>query len=109
MTEFATQTTTDGAAHLMLDGPMTIYNAAEIKNQLVHGLEAAPILQLDLSHVTEIDTAGFQLLIMAKREALRRKSEMRIVAHSPAVQDVIEFFNMAAFFGDPLVIPARQE
>jgi anti-sigma B factor antagonist len=109
MTEFATQTTTDGAAHLILDGAMTIYNAAEIKSQLLGGLNAAPILELDLSHVTEMDTAGFQLLVMAKRESLRIDRNLRIVGHSPPVQEVIEFFNMAAFFGDPLVIPARQE
>ena len=109
MTEFATQTTTDGAAHLILDGAMTIYNAGEIKEQLLAGLNAAPILELDLSHVNEMDTAGFQLLVMIKRESQRINRTVRIVAHSPAVQDVIEFFNMAAFFGDPLVIPAGQQ
>lgn len=107
MTEFATQTTTEGAAHLILDGPMTIYNVADIKQQLLSGLHTATVLQLDLSHVSEIDTAGFQVLVMAKREAQRLQRELRIVAHSPAVQDVIEFFNMGAFFGDPLLIPAR--
>lgn len=109
MTEFATQTTTDGAAHLILDGAMTIYNAMDIKNQLIGALNTAPILELDLSHVGEMDTAGFQLLVLAKRESLRIGRTLRIVGHSPAVQEVIEFFNMAAFFGDPLVIPARQE
>jgi anti-sigma B factor antagonist len=109
MTEFATQTTTDGAAHLILDGAMTIYNASEIKSQLLAGLNTASILELDLSHVNEMDTAGFQLLVMIKRESQRINRTVRIVAHSPAVQDVIEFFNMAAFFGDPLVIPASQQ
>jgi hypothetical protein len=32
---------------------------------------------------------------------------LRIVGHSPAVLEGIEFFNMVAFFGDPLVIPAN--
>jgi anti-sigma B factor antagonist len=109
MTEFATQTTTDGAAHLILDGAMTIYNAAEIKSQLVAALNTATVIELDLAHVIEMDTAGFQLLVMAKRESLRLGRTLRIVGHGPAVQEVIEFFNMAAFFGDPLVIPARQE
>lgn len=107
MTEFASQATTEGAVKLMLDGAMTIYNAAEIKERLITSLRAAAVLQLDLSNVSEIDTAGFQLLVLAKREAQRLKHDLRIVAHSPAVQDVIEFFNMAGFFGDPLVIPAR--
>ena len=106
MTEFATQTTTDGAAHLILDGPMTIYNAMEIKGQLMDGLRAAPILELDLSHVSEVDTAGIQLLILVKRESQRLAHDLRIVAHSPAVREVIDFYNMDAFFGDPMVIPA---
>ncbi len=106
VTEFATQTTTDGAVHLMLDGPMTIYNAGEIKAQLLTGLQTAAILELDLSHVGEMDTAGFQLLVMAKRESQRQGHTLRIIAHSPAVRDVIDFYNMDAFFGDPMVIPA---
>jgi anti-anti-sigma factor len=106
MTEFATQTTTDGAVHLILDGPMTIYNAGEIKTRLLNGLQSAQIIELDLSHVNEMDTAGFQLLVMAKRESQRLAHTLRIIAHSPAVRDVIDFYNMDAFFGDPMVIPA---
>jgi anti-anti-sigma factor len=106
VTEFATQTTTDGAVHLIFDGPMTIYNAGEIKAQLITSLHTAAILELDLSHVGEMDTAGFQLLVMAKRECQRLGHTLRITAHSPAVRDVIDFYNMDAFFGDPMVIPA---
>lgn len=107
MTEFATQTTTDGAVHLILDGPMTIYTAGEIKAQLLDGVANATIVELDLSHVGEMDTAGFQLLVMAKREAQRLARTLRIVAHSPAVREVIDFYNMDAFFGDPMIIPAE--
>lgn len=107
MTEFATQTTTDGAVHLILDGPMTIYTASEIKTRLLDGIAGAAILELDLSHVGEMDTAGFQLLVMAKRESQRRDRTLRIIAHSPAVREVIDFYNMDAFFGDPMIIPAE--
>mgnify|MGYP001203927230 CR=1 FL=1 len=107
MTEFATQATTDGALHLILDGPMIIYNAGEIKAQLMNGLASATILEIDLSHVSEMDTAGFQLLVLAKRESLRQGHTLRIIAHSPAVRDVIDFYNMDAFFGDPMIIPAE--
>ena len=106
MTEYATQATTDGSTHLILDGPMSIYNALEVKNQLLTSLRAAPVLELDLSHVSEMDTAGFQLLVMAKRESQRLDHTLRIVAHSQAVRDVIDFYNMDAFFGDPMIIPA---
>lgn len=92
--------------HLILDGPMTIYNATDIKSQLVSAMQNAAILELDLSHVNEMDTAGFQLLVMAKRECQKKNHTLRIVAHSPAVRDVIDFYNMDAYFGDPMVIPA---
>lgn len=107
MTEFATQTTTDGAVHLIFDGPMTIYNAGEVKKQLMSSLQNASILELDLSHVGEMDTAGFQLLVLAKRESLRLGHTLRIIAHSLNVREVIDFYNMDAFFGDPMVIPAE--
>ena len=32
---------------------------------------------------------------------------LAIVAHSPAVQSLIEFYNLAAWFGDPLVVAAQ--
>lgn len=108
MTEFATQSIAEGGARLAVDGALLIYNAEEIKHRLIDTLHSVQLLELDLSHVNEIDTAGIQLLILAKQESQRQEKTLRIVAHSPAVQEVIEFYNMAAFFGDPLVIPARE-
>ena len=64
--------------------------------------------EIDLSGVAEIDTAGFQLLMLVKREARRLGKEAQIIAHSEAVRDVLDFYNMAAEFGDPLLIPANQ-
>jgi anti-anti-sigma factor len=106
--DFSTQTTTDGAVRLTVDGDLTIYHAAEIKQHLIDGIHGSDVLELDLSHVGEMDTAGFQLLALAKRESIKSKHALRIVGHSPAVREVIEFFNMVAYFGDPLVIPAGE-
>lgn len=86
---------------------LTIYNAAALKEQLLKALGAADVLELDLSQVAEIDTSGVQLLLLAKREALREGRTLSIVLHSPAVQETIDFLNMAAYFGDPLVIQAQ--
>ncbi len=107
--EFIAQTTAEGATRITLEGDLGIYHAAEIKRQLIDGVRAHPVLELDLSHVGQMDTAGFQLLTLAKRESEQRGSVMRIVGHSTAVREVIEFFNMVAFFGDPLVIPAGEQ
>ena len=64
-------------------------------------------IELDLSGVERMDSAGCQLLMLAKREASAGGKTLSIVAHSPAVQSLIEFYNLAAWFGDPLVVPAR--
>ena len=98
--------TADGALRLVIDEDLSIYHAAEIKDRLIKELQTNPILELDLSHVGEVDTAGFQLLVLAKMESQRHGGALRLVAHSDSIREVIEFFNMAAFFGDPLVIPA---
>ena len=106
--EFSTQTIADGATCLTVRGDLTIYHAAELKQHLIDGIRASTVLELDLAQVREIDTAGFQALTLAKRESRKLDHSLRIVGHSPAVREVIEFFNMAAFFGDPLVIPANE-
>ena len=97
-----------GSGRLAFDADLTIYNAVEAKSQLLDAVRARKTLELDLSRVGEMDTAGFQLLVLAKREAQRLGRTLRIVAHSPAVLEVIEFYNMVAYFGDPVVIPAAE-
>jgi anti-anti-sigma factor len=106
--KFSTKTTSDGARRLSVNGDLTIYHAGEIKQHLIDGVRTGDVLELDLSHVGEMDTAGFQLLALAKLESQKFDHALRIVGHSPAVREVIEFLNMAAFFGDPLVIPANE-
>ena len=93
---------------LTLDTDLTIYNAINAKQQLLNAVQSLKTLELDLSQVGEMDTAGFQLLVLAKRESQKLGRTLRIVAHSPAVREVIEFYNMVAFFGDPVVIPAAE-
>jgi anti-anti-sigma regulatory factor len=48
-----------------------------------------------------------QLLMLAKKTALAEGRELRLLAHSPAVIEVFELLNVAAYFGDPLVMDSR--
>lgn len=87
---------------------LTIYHALLQKQALLDALASGGDLELDLSQVNEMDTAGLQLLILLKKEAQNTGKCVRIVAHSQAVSSLIDFCNVAAEFGDPLVIPARE-
>ena len=93
---------------ISLNEDLTIYHALEQKQMLLDALFATNDLELDLSHVGEMDTAGLQLLILLKKEAQKAGKRVSIVAHSQAVRSVIDFCNMATEFGDPLVIPAHE-
>lgn len=90
---------------LRISGELTIYRAAEIKEFLLQALpQSSGHLDLDLSEVTEMDVAGLQVLMAVKQAAQARQGDLHLVNHSPAVVDVFEILNVAAFFGDPLVI-----
>ncbi|MDO9069246.1 MAG: STAS domain-containing protein [Deltaproteobacteria bacterium] len=95
----------NGIYRVRVDGEMTIYHALEHKQALLECLGHCTEMEIDLSGVSEMDTTGFQLLVLAKREAVRSGRPLRLVKHSPATLEVMDMFHMAAYFGDPVVMP----
>lgn len=89
-------------APLRIRGEMTIYRAVELKRILLAPLQEGIVLEANLADVTEIDTTGLQLLMLAKKIAQERGGELRLVEHSAAVIDVLALLNLADWFGDPL-------
>ena len=89
---------------LRIEGELTIFRAMELKPAL---LADPPLTEVDLSGVTDIDSAGVQLLMMAKQAAQADGRELRLSQHSAAVLEVFELLNVAAFFGDHLVMASR--
>jgi anti-sigma B factor antagonist len=87
-----------------IEGEMTIYTALELKDKLLAPLDQCARLEIDLAGVSEIDSAGVQLLVMAKTEAGARGIDLSLVGHSPAVLEVFELCNLENFFGDPVMI-----
>ena len=55
---------------LKLSGSVTIREAAVLREALLHGLESASELQIDLCDVTGIDVTGLQLLCASHQSAL---------------------------------------
>ena len=95
----------DGAvSRLRIEGEMTIYRALELKQLLLARPEESVAFEVDLAAVTELDSSGVQLLLLAKKEAQARQQELRLVAHSPQVLEVFALLNLNAHFGDPLLM-----
>ncbi len=85
----------NGIYKMQIEGEMTIFTADELKRQMFDGFAECSGVEMDLSQVTEMDTSGFQLLYLAKKESLDTDRTFRIISHSPAVLSVLELFNIS--------------
>jgi anti-anti-sigma factor len=85
-----------------VEGELSIYRAAELKAQLLPQAGTGEVV-LDLSQVSEIDTAGVQLLLLSQREAAALSRPWRLGAASPAVAEALNLLGLGA------LLPATEE
>lgn len=83
---------------LPLSGELTIYRATELRQTLLAAL-AEPMtdpdgLALDLSGVTELDSAGLQLLLSARLSASTAGRSLDFLNPSPAVVHVWQMLGL---------------
>ncbi len=89
-----------GAEVFKVAGPMTIYRAAELKPEMLAQLEQHAHVVFDLSDVSEFDTAGAQLLLIASMQALERRGTARVGARSQAVSLALGTLGLQGTFPD---------
>lgn len=82
------------SAALAVEGEMTIYRAAELQPLLLDAVRTQAAPALDLSAVTDFDSAGLQLLLVARRLAASLGKTLRVTATSPAVDDVFALLGL---------------
>jgi anti-sigma B factor antagonist len=83
-------------------GEMTVYTAAALRQDLLAALTRHRRTKLlDLSEVTEIDTAGLQLLLAARRQAADDGRELLIADPSRAVRSAIELCRLSGLLQAP--------
>lgn len=100
---------TDGVLQVSVQEDMTIYTALALKESFLNFCNSGvPELVVDLSGVTELDSAGLQLLLLLKAESQKRAFNLRLVGHSQAIIEVFELLKLSMYFGDPVVITAER-
>ncbi len=87
-----------------IHGELTIATAAAVRTDLLEALDHADEVEVDLAQVAEIDSAGIQIMVAAKREAKARSKTLRFVGHVPAVLEALDFTDLIGYLGDPVVI-----
>ena len=98
-----------GVQQLAIEGELSIYRAAELKQWLDDSLQPGRHVQLSLAAVSEIDTAGAQLLLAGQRLAAERTCTLHYTAPSDCVQALVALFDLAPLLGDALRAPATEE
>jgi len=102
--EVTVELAVDGLSRITVIGEMTIYNAMALKDQLLPALEQCETVEMNLVGVSEIDSAGLQLLLLLKTEAAARNKTLSITSHSPAVLDILDLCDLEGFFGDNVLV-----
>lgn len=91
---------------VLVSDELSIYTASALGEQITKKLSGAEKITVNLRQVTEVDTAGLQLLIAIKN--LHSEYDIEFVEHSPAVLEVLELCGMAGEFNDSVILSAVQ-
>jgi len=79
---------------LSLSGEMSIYSAAELKPRLLAYLQDSQSVSFDLTEVSEMDTAGIQLLWLCHKEATEAGKSLAIAGISPAAMEAVALLRL---------------
>jgi anti-sigma B factor antagonist len=85
----------------VMEGPLTIYTASEQKDVLLSLFPLAHEVELDLSNVDELDSAGLQLLILIKHESFKEGSQLVLSNPSAAVIEALRLSGLDDYFANP--------
>lgn len=75
-----------------IEKDMTIFNATQLKQDVMRAVKDDKVDVLNLSRVNEIDSSGFQLLALAKTESEKQGKSVRLVECSAAVLELMALF-----------------
>ncbi|PXX48029.1 STAS domain-containing protein [Aquitalea magnusonii] len=82
-------------SHLItLAAEQTIYQAQAVHQQLAAALREHAQLEVDLSQIEEIDSAGAQVLLWLHRAAQQQSCQLTLSHPSPAVRDFIRLLGL---------------
>lgn len=85
---------------LHLSGALTANGVAEAQRTLLAALADVDDGLLDLSALHRIDGLGLQLLVLAKREALREGRRLQLGGLSVAAREALERCGLVGYFRD---------
>jgi anti-anti-sigma regulatory factor len=77
-----------------VDDELTIVTAAEHRERLLAALRDGPGVRVELSGISDLDTAGLQVLLMARDEGARLHVPVEFGEPSAAVAEVLALIRL---------------
>ncbi len=87
-----------GLCRLGVAGDMTIYSAEEMLTTCTPYLGDYEEFEINLSEVSDIDSAGIQLLFLFERKSRQSKKHTRLIDPSESVNEVLKLFRLGERF-----------
>lgn len=84
---------------LKIVGELTVFSAADLKPRLLAHLNGNDAPAVDLAGVTEFDTCGVQLMMLARREAVAAGKRLSFTGHSEAVLNGLTALQLSSELG----------
>jgi anti-sigma B factor antagonist len=84
---------------IRFEGELTIYTAAQTQQGLFKDHEKLPLnVGLDLQAVSEIDTAGLQILLLLQKVMAARGGQVFIAATNETIEQVFTVLDLHSYF-----------
>jgi len=90
----------NNSTEIAISGELTIYCAMEVFQQHFQQVKLKELTILKLGNITEIDTAGIQLLIMLMKIVGEQSSHYQILTLGEALTDYCNLFQLNRYFID---------
>ena len=84
-------TTAPSGRPIVIDGELTIYTASLWRDRLITEMAGTDDLRLELAEVSEIDSAGLQLLLAVQRQAAGEGRQLQFGQCSSVVRALLDF------------------
>lgn len=81
---------------------LTFFNVSQWKKKILSPLTVEPQIEIDLSGITRIDFAGLQLLVAAKKEAIRQGANLRMTHRSLAASSAMSLCGLTSYLCDEI-------
>jgi anti-anti-sigma factor len=95
----------NGVTKVFVERNLTIYSAREMKKHLLDLLPVNETIDINLEGVGEIDTAGFQVLLLFKREAERLNKRLILSKTNTIVGEIINLMETDGHFSAEQRVP----